>query len=215
MKFLSWINEMAVIVPHHVTKIKIQNRKKKLLAGKDYVEIVKQLNNLFRAYHTKFIIKAITSNSAMADENVEAALIFPDMTIEFRANSSFYEFMRIPEWFDYAVNTIDDMVGHEEVHKEQVLRAQIDPKEYRTDDIKLYLSQPQEMMAYAFQTVKELKNEGLDRETATKAIRKNKSALTKHCHAYMMYAIFFAINSSVWKQFNKYLFQYIEKYEQL
>jgi hypothetical protein len=212
MKFLKWINEMAVIVPHHVTKIKIQNRKKKLLAGKDYVEIVKQLNNLFRAYHTKFIVKAITSNSAMADENVEAALIFPDLTIEFRANSSFYEFMRIPEWFDYAVNTIEDMIWHELVHHEQILRAQINPKEFKTDNMKLYLSQPNEIMAYAAQISLELKNERLSKDTALRAIRQNKKVLTDHCHAYALYAIFFSEESDVWRRLNKCIFQYIEKW---
>ena len=219
MTFVEYLSE-DVVVPQHVTGYSIKLHKKKFLGFNNYTEVVNKLNNLFRrGLKIKFVVGAITPNLSKYEDEQINAKCNNDGTYEFKANSSFYDWLRNEEGFEYAVNHIDSTIGHEVVHRAIRLKSKPHYDNYIDNDVnfKGYLAQTEEMMSYAFNVIKELKTTGLSKEQALKLIQYNKSRLVQllSSDSYKQYVEAFQPNSKTWKQFQKYLFQYIVKYDKL
>lgn len=121
------------------------------------------------------------------------------------------------EW-NSLVKAIETTIGHEYVHKKQlpkipsaVIQSTWDAD--KVNDSKYYLSIPQEIMAFAYQAVKEFQMAGANRKQILDRIRKPADASIKpkieDSDIFRTYLYFFKPSDKIFRKFITYMYHYV------
>lgn len=114
-----------------------------------------------------------------------------------------------PVGFLPPIEIVEDIIGHEFIHKGQVSKQKIEYKLPNPNDVKLYFSDKNEIMAFSFSIAKDLVRNYQDIEP-NELMKKLNDRSKKMTSFYQTYqAIKSNVNEDTFKRYNKYIYMYI------
>jgi hypothetical protein len=120
--------------------------------------------------------------------------------------------MMDPKEYDHIVSILINMIGHEQVHLEQLNRRLkeigIDNIKSSTEDVKAYLSDPMEIQSYAWQIWNDMDLVGYNCNDMVKLLKKPKE-LAEFSTIFNVYYEIFKSSSPAMKNLIKRIYQYI------
>jgi len=119
-------------------------------------------------------------------------------------------------YFNLFLKTFQLLIGHELVHRmEYIQRAleKLSNKIGKDKDPKKYLSDPDEIMAYAWQTVEELRYRFGDDQEILNLIKSDSPIKYRVSYALTIYKTNFSLDEKLLKLFYKYVYMYLDSKE--
>lgn len=213
MRFKRFLDE-AVIKPDLSFIKELKSKILDLTKAKSKIWILDSLTKIFANWFISFKVTDKQSrNDILASAGIVSADIIPKepfrITIYCNDMSVFDDREDVE---DYWFPALYEILGHELIHRQQLIRSKIQRKVNFSSngnfDFKKYYSDKQEIMAFAHETMIYMLSMGLGKEEMLKAIS---SGLSKIDFINLQeFLEYFSSNTPEYKLFNKYLYQYIQ-----
>lgn len=201
----------------------LDKNKSKILSCKSNEEVSDILTDIFHKYYIIFLPTGIPSEECLDEKwllagayttNLEKSLIGSGIAV--KLGKGFIENLKLIgplNWVSFK-NTLESLIGHELIHMYQILRipkSKLDSVFAGKEDPKEYLSQPHEIQAFAYQTVREFKDNGYSDEQILKRIR-NPYTKTKKIGSktFRTYIHFFKSGDPIIKKFLSVIYKYLK-----
>ena len=224
--FKQYLKENAIIPNVNNILTDIQSMKTKLIdKNLGTLELMDKLNIVLNNYFIKFKQSeddyyssdnlkevGITSAHISTDGIIYIDVVFEDFWKTFDSNEVLYD---IDTSWNTFISVLDKFISHEMIHRVQLKKMKVKQTSRnggsQDRDQTSYFSNPQEMMAWAHDCIKEYILAGYSRETITKILLDpyNSSYRTESDSMYR-YTEYFESRSKEIKQFLKYCYEYLQ-----
>lgn len=223
------ILEKVINVDAFFVKDILETIKNKLI-GKGFgnLEIEEILNDSFSNYDIIFNSGwGVPTDPDLLQLYLINANINIENQIEIIYSDQFYEIFNDDENWELFKKVIFRLVSHELVHKEQINKISINKTPYQFDQvmsklsknnpeqIRLYLSKPQELMAFAHEAYLEFSEIGYSDEKIKNRLREPLSndiyPDKGESHIFWTYTEWFDPNEKPFQQFIKYMYSYLKE----
>lgn len=217
-----FIVEKAIIPEADFVKEELNKNKQRILNCKTDLAVDDVFNDIFNEHWVLFQMSDLDTESCLSPEwAIHSGFDTPTEKSDIGSIVVITlgkEFTKIlsenaaTKWDNFC-NTMESIIGHEFVHVYQIKKIPKEKHEHefrQRDDNKAYISSKHEIMAYAFQAVKEFISNGFTPNDIIEKIKKPFNILPESSHSFFQYIYYFKASDPELKRFLKLIYQYCQ-----
>lgn len=190
----------------NLNNILIQNKNNIIDSELDEEKII-LINELFKPFKIKI---SVEDGYGKSNGLIRGACYRENITIFVGYN--IYEYLYMPESFKKFRQKLMNLIGHELVHRGQFYLRKSDFMKFysfENNRDKSYFSDPQEIMAYAWMGIENMRSHGYDDKQILQKVKSNNVSAAEIGFSHIYISDVKELDMRAYKQFVKYMYNYL------